>query len=122
MNAAMIKTEEELQISIREFTVAGVEHGSHHAHRWYIGCDDPVKAERVAEVLDRNLMKVNADYGSERDAMLGAPQVKVVPTALFYDWQRHNGKMNGQSKVARVMNRTKFSEWEKFVGGNKIVS
>ncbi len=122
MNTAMIRTEQELQISIREFTVSGVEDGTHHAHRWYIGCDDAVKSKMLASTLDRHLKEVNADYNSERDAMLGTPQVEIIPTSLFYDWQRHQGKMNGQSKVARVMDRERFAEWEKFIDSHKIIS
>ncbi|GJM35956.1 MAG: hypothetical protein DHS20C18_49570 [Saprospiraceae bacterium] len=121
MNAAMIKTKEKLKLIVREFTVSGIESGSHHAHRWYIGCDQAVDPKVFANALDQYLMEVNADYASERDAMLGAPEVHVIPTNLFYDWQRRNGKMNGQSKIARVMNSEQFAAWEKFIGRHRIV-
>ena len=47
--------------------------------------------------------------------MLQNLQLEIIPTKVFYDWQRHLGKMNGQSKFPRVMKAHQFEEWEKFV-------
>ncbi len=49
MNRAIQLASEEMNISIPEFTVAGVPHGSFFAHHWYVACDDQVDGEELAE-------------------------------------------------------------------------
>ena len=39
----------------------------------------------------------------------------AVLMGLFYEWQRHAGRMNGQSKFPRVMKEQQFTEWENFL-------
>jgi len=115
MNKAIQHTEEELDIRIKEFTVCGKETEGHFAHHWYIGCDQAIDPQRVAQTLDQQLMAVNDDYEAERSAMLRPPRVDVLPNEYFYDWQRHIGKMNGQSKFPRVMKPQQFADWQSFV-------
>jgi hypothetical protein len=95
--------------------VAGVKSGSHFAHKWYLGVDEIVDKMTLERILDRQLQVVNDDYKAERSAMLQNLQLEVVPTKMFYDWQRHLGKMNGQSKFPRVVKSHQFEEWEKFI-------
>jgi hypothetical protein len=44
MNKAIEMVSEELNISIPEFTVAGVPHGNFFAHHWFVATDDKVNA------------------------------------------------------------------------------
>ena len=115
MNQAIRRTEAALNVKINEFTVSGVKAGTHFAHRWYIGCSPQVDPNILSKVLDEQLMAVNDDYAAERSAMLRPPQVSAIDATIFYDWQRHTGKMNGQSKFPRVMKGTQLAEWEAFV-------
>ncbi len=115
MNQAIRRTEDILNLQIKEFTVCGVKAGSHFAHRWYLGCEPLADASVVAGVLDEQLKIVNDDYAAERAAMLRPPQLHLVEPARFYDWQRHTGKMNGQSKFPRVMKEQQFDKWEAFL-------
>lgn len=115
MNQAIRRTEGLLNARINEFTVSGVKADTHFAHRWYIGCEPGIAHDILAKVLDEQLKAVNDDYAAERSAMLRAPQVNVISPKLFYEWQRHNGKMNGQSKFPRVMKGEQLAEWENFV-------
>jgi hypothetical protein len=115
MNQAIRKTEEILDISIGEFTVSGVKVGSHFAHKWYIGCKNTIDENTLTTVLDEQLMLVNDDYRAERNAMLKKLKLKIIPNNLFIDWQRSIGKLNGQSKIPRVMKSDKFGDWEAFV-------
>lgn len=115
MNQAIRKTEELLDISIGEFTVSGVKSGSHFAHKWYIGSKSEMEAAHLAKILDEQLMLVNDDYRAERNAMLQKPKMKIIPNELFMHWQRSIGKLNGQSKIPRVMKPDQFAEWENFV-------
>jgi len=116
MTHAILKVEDKLNVGIPEFTVSGVQAGSHHAHRWYIGTNDPiVDKELVGRLLDEELCLLNDDYRVERSAMLQRPQVEIVPVSYFYDWHRQTGKMNGQSKTARVLKGETFEAWERFI-------
>jgi hypothetical protein len=115
MNQALKRTEEILDISVGEFTVSGVKSGSHFAHKWYLGCNTDVDTKKIAEVLDEQLMLVNDDYRAERNAMLQDLQLQVIPNEIFINWQRSIGKLNGQSKIPRVLKPNLFPDWEAFV-------
>jgi hypothetical protein len=116
MNSAIQHLEETFEIEIREFTVAGIPHQNLFAHQWYIGVDRPVDSAELARQLDQKLRELNADYDTERrENALRDVRVRAVPSQLFYEWQRSQGKMGGQSKFPRVMGREKFADWEAFV-------
>lgn len=116
MNHAVQALEAKLDIAIPEFTVAPVEEGHFFAHRWYLGCDPlPADAEALSRLLDEALTAVNDDYGVERKSTLHAPQVRLISPAVFFRWQESKGKMGGQHKFPRVMQKALFTEWEAFV-------
>jgi hypothetical protein len=114
MNQAINRVEEIMDVKIKEFTACGVQSDTHFAHKWYVGCQPLVDGQALARVLDEQLMLVNDDYAAERSAMLRAPEAVVLAPEVFYDWQRHIGRMNGQSKFPRVMKSRQFAEWEAF--------
>ncbi|MCB0571952.1 MAG: GH3 auxin-responsive promoter family protein [Phaeodactylibacter sp.] len=114
MNQGIQAVEEKLGVNIREFTVGPVEEGRYYAHQWYIGCEPLADSQAVREVLDQHLRKVNDDYRTERNSLLGI-RVTTVPTGIFYQWQQAKGKMGGQNKFPRVMKGALFAEWERFV-------
>ena len=74
---------EELNISIPEFTVAGVPHGTFFAHHWYVATDDNVDAETFTEMLDDKLKKLNDDYEVERKHALKDVTVHVLPKQVL---------------------------------------
>jgi hypothetical protein len=115
MNQGIQAVEEELSLGIREFTVSAIESGKFFAHKWYIGCDKPVDKEKLKAVLDDKLKEVNADYKTERGSVLQDIQIELIPTALFYLYQKLHGKLGGQNKFPRVMKAERFAKWEAFV-------
>lgn len=119
MNRGVQEIEEQLGVAIREFTVAPVQQDSFYAHKWYLGVENDLSPTEATKILDRQLRVVNEDYGIERDAMLRAPIVEVIPLSLFYDWQRQEDKLGGQNKFPRVMQKDKFKAWEAFVEKNR---
>ena len=66
MNKAINLVSEELNISIGEFTVAGVPYGNFFAHHWYIATDDKVNSETLKNMIDKKLKELNDDYEVER--------------------------------------------------------
>jgi len=118
MNQAICRISQELNVSIKEFTVSAIEEGSKFKHSWYIGCETVISADIILPLLDEELKRVNDDYSVERKSVLGQPQIKVIPIAIFYKWQEKQGKMGGQNKFPRVMKSSIFKEWESFVYQN----
>ncbi|GAB3994878.1 GH3 auxin-responsive promoter family protein [Spirosoma daeguense] len=115
MNKAIEMVSDELSVSIREFTVAGVAHDTLFAHNWYIGTDDKVDATDFRDRLDNKLKELNDDYAVERRHALKNITVTVLPANTFYDWMKSKGKMGGQHKFPRVLKKGLIQEWEKFL-------
>jgi len=118
MNRAIQATENELNIGIREFTVAGIRYGNLFAHRWYIGCDDDVPAETIKTVLDKHLKNFNDDYKVERNYALKEIFIEKLPSNVFYDYMRSKGKEGAQNKYPRVLKNEKLDDWENFLNSN----
>jgi hypothetical protein len=115
MTDAVNQVSKDLNINILEFTVSGVEHHNFFAHKWYIGCDEPVDKTIFRDKLDTALKVLNADYETERTAVLKDVIIEIIPTSIFYQWHKKHGKMGGQNKFPRVMKKAKFEVWENFV-------
>lgn len=115
MNKAIEMASEQLNISIPEFTVAGVPHGNFFAHEWFIATDDSVDAIKLAEVLDTNLKILNDDYEVERNHALKAVTANVLPEEVFLDFMKSKGKVGGQHKFPRVLKGVMLDEWKHFL-------
>ena len=115
MNKAIEMASEQLNISIPEFTVAGVPHGNFFAHEWFIATDDSVDAIKLAEVLDANLKILNDDYEVERNHALKAVTANVLPEEVFLDFMKSKGKVGGQHKFPRVLKGVMLDEWKHFL-------
>ncbi|MFM9007988.1 MAG: GH3 auxin-responsive promoter family protein [Bacteroidota bacterium] len=115
MNKAVELVSDTLNITINEFCVAGISHGSLFAHKWYIGTDDNVDPELLRKHLDDHLKILNDDYRVERGSALKEILVEVLPLHVFMNWMEKRGKIGGQNKFPRVMKNAAFEEWEDFV-------
>lgn len=121
MNKAVKSVGEELNINVKEFTVAGIEHGSLFAHQWYVGTDDKVDAAVFKEKLDDTLCRINDDYKIERAHALKDVQVEIIPSDIFYRWMKMKGKEGGQNKFPRVLKKDQFREWQEFVKQQNVI-
>ncbi len=115
MNKAIELVSEELNVSVPEFTVAGIPHGSLFAHYWYVGCEQPVDAKVFRDLLDSYLKKLNDDYAVERSAALKDIFVQILPAGVFYDYMKASGKIGGQNKFPRVVKGKQLDDWAHFV-------
>jgi len=121
MNKAIMQVEQRLNLAISEFTVGGIKAGGHFGHHWYVGCQQPpADSQLFLQLLDQALMEVNDDYKAERSAMLDAPKVTFLPVQVFNDWQRERGRLNGQSKIPRVMKGSQLAGWQHFLEEKNI--
>ncbi len=115
MTKALEMAAEELNVFIPEFTVAGVPHGNFFAHRWFIGSDDAIDANNIAEVIDAKIKLLNDDYEVERRHALKAVEAIVLPEQVFMDFMNLKGKLGGQHKFPRVLKGKLLEEWEQFL-------
>ncbi|MEO8150146.1 MAG: GH3 auxin-responsive promoter family protein [Bacteroidia bacterium] len=115
MTKAIQMVSNELNISIPEFTVAGIPYGTLFAHKWYVGCDNVVNAEVLKNKIDEKLKMLNDDYRIERTSALKEIILEVLPTNVFLNWMEHHGKMGSQNKFPRVMKKQLHESWSEFV-------
>ena len=120
MNKAIKTAEDELNIDVKEFTVAGVPHDSLFAHHWYVGTDNDIEAIRLQTVIDSTLKGINDDYRVEREAALKDVIVDVLPCHIFYDYLRKLGKEGGQNKFPRVIRNDQLKDWQAFLGEHAV--
>ncbi|WP_299390149.1 GH3 auxin-responsive promoter family protein [uncultured Gelidibacter sp.] len=116
MDDAMKHLEEAFSTKIPEYTICAkrCEDGEFY-HCWYIGSEDLLNEEEVANSIDEFLKEANKNYKVARSKALKGVRVKAVQPTVFHEWSGANKKKGGQVKMERVMNEDKFKEWEDFV-------
>ena len=121
MNRAIQLLEEQMNIPVPEFTVAGIKHDSMFAHKWYLGTtNDPssIDVQAIRDRIDQNLKDLNDDYRVERIAAIKEVIVEVLPLHLFYDYMKLKGKEGGQNKFPRVIKNEKLTQWKEYLDKN----
>lgn len=120
MNRAIQIASEALNVSIPEFTVAGIPYNNFFAHQWYVACDDVVNAEELKHKIDSLLKELNDDYAVERKSALKEVFLEVLTEKKFMDFMTAKGKMGGQHKFPRVLKGKMLDDWQKFIKGESI--
>ena len=115
MNRAVEMMCNQLNITVKEFTVAGIKHGSMFAHKWYLGTDDELQPEVAREIIDNNLKTLNDDYRVERIEAIKDVIVEILPAGVFYQWMHDHGKEGAQNKFPRVIKAKQYEEWEEYL-------
>lgn len=118
MNRAIELFEHDFNISIPEFTVAGLPHDNMFKHKWWIGSDDSIDPEVAAKAIDENLKQLNDDYRVERIAAIRKVEVEVLPLSVFYDWMAAQGKVGASHKFPRVMKKH-LPDWLEYLDKRK---
>lgn len=115
MNRAIEMLQEEYNIDIREFTVAGVRHNNLFAHRWFLGTDNNIDPVLAAAKIDEYLCLLNDDYMVERMEAIKEVFVTILPTKAFYEYMKKLGKEGSANKFPRVLKGQRLEEWEAFL-------
>ena len=115
MNKAIEMASEEMNISIPEFTVAGVPSGNFFAHHWYVATNDHVDEKKLALMIDNKIKQLNDDYEVERKHALKNVFVTVLSEKFFMDFMKSKGKVGGQHKFPRVLKGKMLEDWNKFL-------
>jgi hypothetical protein len=119
MNRAIELAAEQLNIEIKEFTVAGINYGTLFAHQWYVGTDEPVDSVRLKTLIDEHLKDLNDDYRVERSAALKEILVEVLPSSVFQDYLRSRVKVGAASKFPRVLKYRDLEGWRECIAQAK---
>ncbi len=120
MNKAVQLASEELNISIPEFTVAGVPYGNFFAHHWYVACNDIVNTEALRVAIDQKLKELNDDYAVERGSALKEVLLDVLSEEQFMEFMKAKGKIGGQHKFPRVLKGKMLDDWKLFLKGELV--
>jgi hypothetical protein len=120
MNKAIQLTCEEMNISIPEFTVAGIPYNNFFAHQWYVACDDAVDKHQLKNKIDEKLKELNDDYAVERSSALKEVFVDVLKEEDFMEFMRQKGKIGGQHKFPRVLKGRMLDDWQLFLKGEPV--
>lgn len=115
MNKAIELAADELNVSVREFTVLGLPYKNLFAHQWFIGSDEAIDPEQMQEKIDAHLKVLNDDYAVERKHALKKVNVTVLESGVFYEWMKSQGKEGGQNKFPRVIKGEKAASWMEFL-------
>ncbi len=115
MNRAVELLQEEFNIEIREFTVAGIRHGSLFAHHWYLGTDDKVDPQLAIQKIDESLKQLNDDYMVERMEAVKELFIDILPSQVFYDYMKKMGKEGSANKFPRVLKGQRLEDWENYL-------
>ncbi len=120
MNRALEMTAAELDITIPEFTVAGVNVGTFFGHHWYVGTNAVVDGKDFLSRLDENIKKINDDYAVERMHALKEIFVTVLPEDSFLHFLELKGKVGAQHKFPRVIKAEMLDDWRSFLSTTKL--
>jgi len=120
INKAVKQAGEEMNISIPEFTVAGVPYNNFFAHHWYVACNEEVNKEILCNTIDEKLKQLNDDYAVERTSALKEIFLDVLTEEDFMEFMRQKGKIGGQHKFPRVLKGKMLEEWQNFLKSRAI--
>jgi hypothetical protein len=113
---ALEMTCETLNCVVEEYTAAPVFFKNIQGkggHEWAVEFSkEPASYEDFADLLDKNLQKINSDYEAKRyrDMALERLKINIVPKGTFLNWMSSRGKVGGQNKVPRLANERKHLE------------
>jgi hypothetical protein len=118
MNKAVEEASRELNISIPEFTVAGVPFGNFFAHHWYVACNDKVDKEQLRLLIDNKINALNDDYAVERKSALKDVFLDILSEEQFLNFMKSKGKLGSQHKFPRVLKGEMLKDWQAFLKKN----
>jgi hypothetical protein len=121
MTRAVQLASEELNISIPEFTVAGVPHDNFFAHHWFVATNDAVADHLLLKTkIDEYIKALNDDYAAERRSALKDVMITVLKEEQFLEFMRQKGKVGGQHKFPRVIKGQMLADWQRFLATGSI--
>lgn len=113
INQALLHVGAKHQLSFSEFTIFADHEDARHY--WFLGADETTDISHFAKALDEELCRLNDDYAYVRKYNLKEPVIRFVDPSLFYEFLDWLGKLGGQSKMPRVLNKEQSLKWREFL-------
>ena len=112
---ALSRTCQEMQVKIRDYTVAPIYLNTTHKgrHEWLIEFDGVVpNLDNFSAVLDDHLQQINSDYEAKRyeDMAMQRLTIRSLPKDTFARWLLRKKKVGAQIKVPRLSNNREMVE------------
>ncbi len=118
---AIKKINEQFDLNINHYMVWPENDNNPKSHKRIIECEEVAKnnsenkkdiISKITQILDEELQKVNNDYLAKRqnDILLQLPIITFVKTWTFNTWLTNKGKLGGQNKIPKLVNKTKTLE------------
>ena len=109
---AISETCKTLHCRIAEYTVGPqfFTEKTKGGHHWVIEFDiRPNDLRQFAQLLDKNLQKINSDYEAKRfkDMALEQLMITEVPKNTFFNWLKSKNKVGVQNKIPRLADTRK---------------
>lgn len=104
---------DETKAVVDEFTAGPVfmDTESKGRHQWVIEfAEEPNNMDHFAEILDKEIQKLNSDYEAKRFKNATLTQLELIhaPKGTFYQWMKKRGKVGGQNKIPRLANNREY--------------
>jgi hypothetical protein len=115
MNQAIAAVTQQLNVSVSEYMVAGINIDGQYGHQWFLGVDKMVDETQLINLIDKKLIEINDDYATERKHALKHLKITLLPIEIFNNWMESKGKSGGQNKFPRVMKGSLLEEWNQFI-------
>lgn len=116
INQALVCVSQARQLSISEYTIHADEQNLKHC--WYVGCETELPTSELMHHIDEALQATNDDYAYVRKHSMPVPNLKVLPTHVFYAYLESIGKLGAQNKMPRVMNKQQADRWTAYLNAN----
>jgi phenylacetate-coenzyme A ligase PaaK-like adenylate-forming protein len=114
VEAALLKTANEENIKVIEFTVAPMiaQGDGKSYHEWFIEFENiPNNLESFAQKIDNNLRQKNVYYDDLITGNILQPlKISCLQKNGFINYMKSQGKLGGQNKVPRLSNDRKIAE------------
>jgi hypothetical protein len=113
INAAIQEVCEAEKIEITEYTLLAKE--NELQHDWYLGTNNAIDAEKIMQLIDEAICRLNDDYRCSRSINLKKPSVTVLSPTVFYSYLQSKGKSGAQFKFPRVIAKNQREDWMEYV-------
>jgi len=115
MSRAIRETSDFFNLSLPEFTVAGIPDGSMFAHHWFIACEQSFDSKLILKKLDEVLCSINDDYRVERKHAIKNLKITLIHPDLFVEWLALQGKSGAQVKFPKVLKKYQYESFSAFL-------
>lgn len=120
LNLAVQRSSLLLNFHVQEFTLMSKVVNNEYEHHWYftIKSSKSITETELEQSLDTELISINDDYSTIRKSLIKKVKVHFIQKEVFYNWLASKGKLNGQSKIPRIMTGAMKESWLQYVSPN----